>query len=79
MDISKQLHEFEVEYHVLQEEMSTPRVDLDQLRKVEAENKNLKNQNLVLQEQMEVSGVFINKNLKKNLLLRMTLSLCFCS
>lgn len=54
MDITKQLHEFEVEYHVLQEEISTPQAELNRLRKIEVEKKNLESENSSLRKQLEV-------------------------
>jgi hypothetical protein len=55
MDVSKQLHEYEVEYHVLQEEMSSPRPEeMEALRKAEAANRALLQQNRALVEQLEV-------------------------
>lgn len=47
MDVTKQLHEYEVEYHVLQEEMSSPRPETEKIRQLNQENKQL-------QEQLEV-------------------------
>ena len=57
LDISKQLHAYEVEYHVLQEEMiSTPqRSDWDVVGKLEQANHNLKRQNLELLEKLQAS------------------------
>jgi hypothetical protein len=55
MDVSKQLHEYEVEYHVLQEEMSSPRPEeMEALRKAEAAIRALLQQNQALVEQLEV-------------------------
>ena len=55
VDVSKQLHEYEVEYHVLQEEMSSPRSEeMEALRKAEATNRTLLQQNQALLEQLEV-------------------------
>lgn len=54
MDISKQLHEYEVEYHVLQEEMTSTRPEHEQLKKLQLENQRLTDQNLALIEQLEV-------------------------
>jgi hypothetical protein len=55
VDVSKQLHEYEVEYHVLQEEMSSPRPEeMEALRKAEATNRTLLQQNQALVEQLEV-------------------------
>ncbi|KAL0281381.1 UNVERIFIED_CONTAM: hypothetical protein PYX00_002384 [Menopon gallinae] len=58
MDISKRLREYEVEYNVLQEEMSSPRPKLGEIKKLELENKRLTDQNLALLEQLEI----VNKN-----------------
>ncbi|KAE8738575.1 hypothetical protein FOCC_FOCC015938 [Frankliniella occidentalis] len=44
MDVTKQLHEYEVEYHVLQEEMSSPRPEAEKLRQLTQENNQLKDQ-----------------------------------
>lgn len=44
MDVTKQLHEYEVEYHVLQEEMSSPRPETEKLRQITQENKQLHEQ-----------------------------------
>nr|CAD7443118.1 unnamed protein product [Timema bartmani] len=41
LDISKQLHEYEVEYHVLQEEISTAHVDSEELKCVNQQNQEL--------------------------------------
>ncbi|XP_034235387.1 TBC1 domain family member 1 isoform X2 [Thrips palmi] len=49
MDVTKQLHEYEVEYHVLQEEMSSPRPEAEKIRQLNQENKQL-------QEQLEISS-----------------------
>lgn len=65
MDVSKQLHEYEVEYHVLQEEMSSPRPEevealrkaeaaMEALHKAESANRTLLQQNKDLTEQLEV-------------------------
>lgn len=50
MDISKQLHEYEVEYHVLKEESNVPHADIETLQRVEAENRHLT-------EQLEVKPI----------------------
>lgn len=57
MDISKQLHEYEVEYHVLQDEMldAGPLLDdSDRLNKLEKTNVQLKKQNMDLLEKLQV-------------------------
>lgn len=58
MDISKQLHAYEVEYHVLQDEMldSGPLPDdSDRLDKLEKTNVQLKKQNMELLEKLQVN------------------------
>lgn len=57
MDISKHLHAYEVEYHVLQDEMlNTPlRSDTDVVDKLEAANQALKRQNLELLEKLQAA------------------------
>lgn len=57
MDISKQLHAYEVEYHVLQDEMLDAGVvldDSDRLDKLEKTNMQLKRQNMDLLEKLQV-------------------------
>jgi hypothetical protein len=55
VDVSKQLHEYEVEYHVLQEEMASPRPEeVEAMRRAEAANTTLLQQNEALMEQLEV-------------------------
>lgn len=57
MDISKQLHAYEVEYHVLQDELSDappPSEDSDRLDKLEKANSQLKKQNMDLLEKLQV-------------------------
>ncbi len=57
MDISKQLHAYEVEYHVLQDEMleAGPLTDdLERLDKLEKTNVQLKKQNMDLLEKLQV-------------------------
>ena len=57
MDLSKDLYGYEIEYHVLQEEMQkTPhRGDDDVISRLEQANHNLKRQNLELLEQLQAS------------------------
>ena len=58
IDISKQLHAYEVEYHVLQDEMlesGTLPDDSDRLDKLEKTNVQLKKQNMELLEKLQVS------------------------
>ncbi|XP_074649702.1 TBC1 domain family member 1-like isoform X2 [Tubulanus polymorphus] len=59
MDISKELQAYEVEYHVLQEEMisSPQRGDTDIIQKLETANRNLKHQNMELLEQLQHARV----------------------
>lgn len=64
MDISKQLHAYEVEYHVLQDEMvdAAPLSDeSDRLDKLEKTNAQLKKQNMDLLEKLQVC-LFILSN-----------------
>ncbi|XP_061917792.1 TBC1 domain family member 4 isoform X4 [Entelurus aequoreus] len=59
MDISKQLHTYEVEYHVLQDEMLESGVpqadDSDRLEKLEKTNTQLKKQNMDLLEKLQAA------------------------
>lgn len=60
MDISKQLHAYEVEYHVLQDELSDappPSEESDRLDKLEKSNVQLKKQNMDLLEKLQVCDV----------------------
>jgi len=72
MDISKQLETYEVEYHVLQEEMSvvrhsqrrhsglglcTPNDTSNQLRRLQIENEALRRQKMELLDQLQVTPV----------------------
>ncbi|XP_048879973.1 TBC1 domain family member 4 isoform X2 [Brienomyrus brachyistius] len=62
MDISKQLHAYEVEYHVLQDEMldsTTLPDDMDRLDKLEKTNSQLKKQNMDLLEKLQAARVKI--------------------
>lgn len=57
MDISKQLHAYEVEYHVLQDEMLDAGPlpdDCDRLDRLEKTNVQLKKQNMDLLEKLQV-------------------------
>ncbi|XP_053778283.1 TBC1 domain family member 1 isoform X2 [Desmodus rotundus] len=58
MDISKQLQAYEVEYHVLQEELidSSPLSDNQRMDKLEKANSSLRKQNLDLLEQLQVAN-----------------------
>ncbi|XP_069746657.1 TBC1 domain family member 4 isoform X2 [Narcine bancroftii] len=58
MDISKQLHAYEVEYHVLQDEMvegASPCDEGDRLEKLERANSQLKRQNMELLEKLQAT------------------------
>lgn len=57
-DISKQLQAYEVEYHVLQEELidSSPLSDNQRMDKLEKTNSSLRKQNLDLLEQLQVAN-----------------------
>ncbi|XP_029113832.1 TBC1 domain family member 4-like isoform X4 [Scleropages formosus] len=60
MDISKQLHTYEVEYHVLQDELlETVRLpdDADRLDRLERTNSQLRKQNLDLLEKLQAARV----------------------
>lgn len=59
MDISKQLQAYEVEYHVLQEELidSSPLSDNQRMDKLEKTNSSLRKQNLDLLEQLQVEPI----------------------
>ncbi|XP_036996259.2 TBC1 domain family member 1 isoform X2 [Artibeus jamaicensis] len=58
MDISKQLQAYEVEYHVLQEELidSSPLSDNQRMDKLEKANSSLRKQNIDLLEQLQVAN-----------------------
>ncbi|KAM4051549.1 TBC1 domain family member 1 isoform 2-T2 [Anomaloglossus baeobatrachus] len=57
MDISKQLQDYEVEYHVLQDELidSSPLSDNQRINKLEKTNNTLRKQNFDLMEELQVS------------------------
>lgn len=61
MDIAKQLQAYEVEYHVLQEELidSSPLSDNQRMDKLEKTNSSLRKQNLDLLEQLQVANAKI--------------------
>ncbi|CAH2223854.1 TBC1 domain family member 4 isoform X2 [Pelobates cultripes] len=68
MDISKQLHAYEVEYHVLNDEMleaSNPSDDAESFQKLEKANHQLKRQNMDLLEKLQVAHTKI-QNLESN-------------
>uniref|UniRef100_A0A7M4G3G1 TBC1 domain family member 4 n=1 Tax=Crocodylus porosus TaxID=8502 RepID=A0A7M4G3G1_CROPO len=69
MDISKQLHAYEVEYHVLQDELqegANPCDDGEPLEKLERANSQLKRQNMDLLEKLQVAHAKI-QSLESNL------------
>lgn len=59
MDITKQLQAYEVEYHVLQEELidSSHLSDNQRMDKLEKTNSSLRKQNLDLLEQLQVEHI----------------------
>lgn len=60
MDISKQLHAYEVEYHVLQDELQenvNPCDEGEPLEKLERVNSHLKRQNMDLLEKLQVNNL----------------------
>ncbi|XP_021114329.1 TBC1 domain family member 4 isoform X3 [Heterocephalus glaber] len=69
MDISKQLHAYEVEYHVLQDELQESSYaceDNEPLEKLERANSQLKRQNMDLLEKLQVAHAKI-QSLESNL------------
>lgn len=46
--------EYGVEYHVLQEELSSPNPEIKKIKQIEEMNKTLMQQNKILHEQLEV-------------------------
>ncbi|XP_010190644.1 PREDICTED: TBC1 domain family member 4 isoform X2 [Mesitornis unicolor] len=69
MDISKQLHAYEVEYHVLQDELQenvNPCDEGEPLEKLERANNHLKRQNMDLLEKLQVAHAKI-QSLESNL------------
>ncbi|XP_064225202.1 TBC1 domain family member 4 isoform X5 [Aotus nancymaae] len=69
MDISKQLHAYEVEYHVLQDELQESSYaceDSEPLEKLEKANSQLKRQNMDLLEKLQVAHAKI-QTLESNL------------
>lgn len=69
MDVSKQLHAYEVEYHVLQDELQeSPYVceDSEPLEKLERANNHLKRQNMDLLEKLQIAHAKI-QTLESNL------------
>ena len=59
LDISRQLHAYEVEYHVLLEEMiHSPSQSNPELENLQIANKNLKAQNMELMDQLQVFSFF---------------------
>uniref|UniRef100_A0A8C6CCD0 TBC1 domain family member 4 n=2 Tax=Monodon monoceros TaxID=40151 RepID=A0A8C6CCD0_MONMO len=69
MDISKQLHAYEVEYHVLQDELqesSYPCEESEPMEKLERANSQLKRQNMDLLEKLQIAHAKI-QTLESNL------------
>ena len=68
MDISKQLHAYEVEYHVLQDEMVDPSTshgdDSERLDRLEKTTTQLKKQNMELLEKLQVGAQYHTRNTK---------------
>ncbi|XP_071597188.1 TBC1 domain family member 4 isoform X2 [Heliangelus exortis] len=74
MDISKQLHAYEVEYHVLQDELQenvSPCDEGEPLEKLERANSHLKRQNMDLLEKLQVAHAKI-QSLESNLEMMLT-------
>ena len=69
MDTSKQLHAYEVEYHVLQDEMVDPATphgdDSERLDRLEKTNTQLKKQNMELLEKLQVGAKYHTRILTK--------------
>lgn len=60
MDIAKQLQAYEVEYHVLQDELIDSSLnDNQRLDKLEKANSSLRKQNFELLEELQVQFIFI--------------------
>lgn len=60
LDISRQLHAYEVEYHVLLEEMvHSPTKSCEELENLRSSNKMLKSQNMELMEKLQVRNLFL--------------------
>ncbi|XP_066597753.1 TBC1 domain family member 4 isoform X2 [Prorops nasuta] len=55
MEVSKQLNEYRVEYQVLQEEMPSVKPQIENMEKLELLNKQLTQQNIQLNEQLEIA------------------------
>ncbi|XP_043941562.1 TBC1 domain family member 4 isoform X2 [Protopterus annectens] len=69
MEISKQLHAYEVEYHVLQDEMleaTSVSDDMERLERLERANSQLKRQNMDLLEKLQVARAKV-QNLECNM------------
>uniref|UniRef100_A0A8C0IEY7 TBC1 domain family member 4 n=1 Tax=Bubo bubo TaxID=30461 RepID=A0A8C0IEY7_BUBBB len=69
MDISKQLHAYEVEYHVLQDELQenvNPCDEGEPLEKLERANSHLKRQNMDLLEKLQVNDLRLETHGEKD-------------
>lgn len=53
-DVTKELCEYGVEYHVLQEEMSAPRPEAKKIKELESQNERLRQQVTGLSHQLQV-------------------------
>ncbi|GIY14086.1 TBC1 domain family member 1 [Caerostris darwini] len=74
LDISRQLHAYEVEYHVLLEEMvHSPKTDNEELENLRNANKKLKAQNMELMEQLQVAYSKIHNLESSNASLKSTI------
>lgn len=60
-DVSRELKDYGVEYHVLEEEMSSPRPEIKRIRELELSNQALADQILSLQRQLQMSSSDIKR------------------
>ncbi|KAF6210884.1 hypothetical protein GE061_013995, partial [Apolygus lucorum] len=60
-DITKELCEYGVEYHVLQEEISAPRPEAKKIKELEAQNEALNQQVTALNHQLQIATSNINR------------------
>lgn len=77
MNISKQLQDYEVEYHVLQDELidSSPLSDNQRINKLEKANNGLRKQNFDLLEELQVCTYWeIEMNSLQSIFVRFLLS-----
>ncbi len=83
LDISKQLHAYEVEYHVLQEEMAPSPVHqrsraVTDIQKLEGANRNLRRHNNELLEQLQSAHTSIHSQEAMIHNLRVGFKVCIC-